>query len=400
MSFEPAPVRDWLVESGLADVGVGALLDGLCRRLADGGIGVRRCNLSFATLHPVQWASAIVWRDGRIVEAVDYPHGSDRAAVFRTSPLRLMLETRSRRLRRRLAGEGATLDFPVLAEFRDAGLTDWFALLESFGWAVDVNPLGELGIITTWATDRPGGWPAQELAVLEELAGPLALAVKAMTARGTAQELLAAYLGPRSAARVVAGQVRRGSVERTAAVILYADIRGFTDFAETAAPEEVTRRLNAAFECMGGPVAGAGGEVLKFLGDGLLAMFRPDGERDMAAVAAAALGAARDILARIAELDATEAAAGNPPLPVDIALHQGEVTYGNVGTADRLDFTVIGPAVNQAARLEGLCKEVGRRLVVSDSFVRAAPALALELRSLGRHRLRGVAEPIEVFAAD
>jgi adenylate cyclase len=189
----------------------------------------------------------------------------------------------------------------------------------------------------------------------------------------------------------------------------------------------VTRRLNAYFDCLKEPIAKAGGEILKFMGDGVLALFLT-GEgaegsgggseagagaaagsgggtaggdapprRDRAAIAAAALDAAEGILTRAATLDAAEAAAGNPPLGLDIALHEGEVTYGNVGTEDRLDFTVIGPAVNEASRLEGLCKELGHPLLVSDSFAEASPDVRARLRSVGRHRLRGVREAREVF---
>jgi adenylate cyclase len=144
-------------------------------------------------------------------------------------------------------------------------------------------------------------------------------------------------------------------------------------------------------------VHAAGGEIVKFLGDGILAGFLPPADSDRPAVAAAALAAAQDILARVDRLNAAEAAAGHPALALDIALHEGEVTYGNVGTGERLDFTAIGPVINEATRLEALCKEVGRNLLVSDSFVRAAPALRAQLQSLGHHRLRGVREPREVF---
>jgi adenylate cyclase len=311
-----------------------------------------------------------------------------------------MLETSTWHLRRRLTGDEAVLDFPVLQEFRDAGLTDWFAQFQRFGWMLAHNQVDELGTICSWATARAGGWTAADIATIEELSLSLALAVKAGSSHDTARDLLSTYLGRDAAERVLAGQVRRGSVERRGAIILYADIRGFTDFADGAAPEEVVRRLNACFDCMGAPVKAAGGEILKFLGDGLLAMFLPGEPRDMSIVAAAALAAAQDILAGIATLNQKESAAGNPPLALDIALHAGEVTYGNVGTADRLDFTVIGPAVNELSRLEGLCKEVGRHLLISDAVLRAAPALAPSLKPLGRYRLRGVSEAREVYAGD
>jgi adenylate cyclase len=394
------PLHRWLVESGLTDMGMAELFDGFCTRLVDLGVPLARGYLSFATLHPLQWAVGFVWREGRVVDAADIAHGYETAPAWQASPFRHMLETSTWHLRRRLTGDDAQLDFPVLREFRDAGLTDWFAQFQRFGWALAHNQVDELGTIFSWATARAGGWTAADIATIEALSLSLALAVKAGSSHDTARDLLSTYLGRDAAERVIAGQVRRGSVERRSAIILYADIRGFTDFADAASPEEVMRRLNACFDCMGAPVKAAGGEILKFVGDGLLALFLPEEGRDMSAAATSALAAARDILAAVGKLNEAERAAGNPPLALDIALHAGEVTYGNVGTADRLDFTVIGPAVNELSRLEGLCKEVGRHLLISDAVLRAAPALAPRLTPLGRYRLRGVSEAREVYAGD
>ncbi|HYV88764.1 MAG TPA: adenylate/guanylate cyclase domain-containing protein, partial [Candidatus Polarisedimenticolia bacterium] len=179
---------------------------------------------------------------------------------------------------------------------------------------------------------------------------------------------------------------------------LYADLRGFTNFADETAPEEVIRRLNGVFDCLGEAVQSAGGEILKFLGDGLLAVFLARDEDALQAAAEASFGAAQQAKDKVAALNAAEAAAGHAPLALDMALHAGELTYGNIGTAERLDFTVIGPAVNEATRLEALCKQIGSAILVSESFVRAAPGLGSRLRSVGLHRLRGVREPQEVFA--
>src|SRR6266540_3659607 len=260
------------------------------------------------------------------------------------------------------------------------------------------NPFG---IVLSWTTStavgRGNGWSALELAAIEELSGTLALAIKGNTAPAAAHDLLAAYLGGDAADRVSAGQVQRGTVSRIAAAILCADVRGFTNFAEETGPEEVTRRLNGIFDCVGDPVRAAGGEILKFLGDGVLAVFLPPDGANVAIVTPAALAAAREILARVEALNTTETAAGNPALSLNIALHAGEVTYGNIGTADRLDFTVIGPAVNEAARLEGLCKVLGKPILISKSFVQAAEGVREPLLSVGRHPLRGVREAQEVF---
>jgi adenylate cyclase len=389
----------WLTEAGLAGLPLVELLDGLCGRLVAAGLPLARAYLSRAAVHPLLWAMGVTWQDGRIVGAIDLGFGFEKDAAWLDSPFRHMLDKDLRQLRRRLAGDGAVVDYPVLAELRDAGLTDWVAFLHRFGWTVEHEQIGQLGAISSWATARAGGWSGGEIALLAGLAPTLALAVKAGTGHSTTRDLLTTYLGADAAERVIAGHAQRGSVTRRTAVILYADLRGFTDFADAAAPEEVTRRLNGCFDCMGEPIRAAGGEILKFLGDGLLAVFLPGAGRDVAAVAAAALDAAQDILARIARLNTAEVAAGNPALPLDIALHEGEVTYGNVGTAERLDFTVIGPTVNEAARLEALCKELGRPLLVSDALVSFAPALRPRLIALGRYRLRGVRQGREVFGA-
>jgi len=397
-SFDPIPLHAWLIEAGLANMPFAELFDDFCRRLVAAGVPISRGFLSLGALHPQRRARSVVWQEGRVVDTADFSYAQMATPGWHDSPFRHMLESRTRRLHRRLRGDGALLDFPVLSEFRAAGLTEWLALFYGFGWAVESREDGShLGTVLSWATDRPEGWSVAELAVIEELSGTLALAVQGSSTLATTRDVLATYLGVDAANRVVAGHVRRGSVGRLAAFILCADLRGFTDFAEVTAPEEVTRRLNGYFECMGEAVGAGGGEILKFLGDGILAAFLPPEGADKPAVAAAALAAAQDLLARVGRLNESEAAAGHPALALDIALHEGEVTYGNVGTAERLDFTAIGPVINETTRLEALCKELGRNLLISDSFVRAAPALRPQLRSLGRHRLRGVREPREVF---
>ena len=395
------PLHAWLIEAGTSDVAAETLLDGFCGRLAAAGVPIARGFLSIAGLHPLWRAHSLTWNDGRIVEVTDFGHATMAAAVWQTSPFRHMFETKTRRLHRRLVGGDAVLDFEVLREFRDAGMSEWLALMYGFSWSTAQPATNPFGVVLSWTTSaavgRANGWSAMELAAIEELSGTLALAIKGNIAPAAAHDLLAAYLGEDAADRVSAGQVQRGSVSRIAAAILFADVRGFTNFAEETAPEEVARRLNGIFDCLGDPVRAAGGEILKFLGDGVLAVFLPPDGENVAVVTPAALAAARETLALVEVLNATETAAGNPALSLNIALHAGEVTYGNIGTADRLDFTVIGPAVNEAARLEGLCKVLGKPILISKSFVQAAGGVREPLLSVGRHPLRGVREPQEVF---
>jgi adenylate cyclase len=398
LHIDTIPLHAWLIEAGLAGAPVEELFDGLCQRLVAAGVPIARGFLSIAGLHPQRRASSLTWREGTITDVNDFPHETMATPLWRDSPFRHMVETRTRRLHRRLTGDDVILDYPVFREFRDLGLTEWLALLHGFGSATAASQPGQLGLILSWATASAGGWNAAQLAAIEELSGTLALATKGSALPGVMHDLLAAYVGGDAADRVIAGQVQRGSVNRVAAAILYADLRGFTDFAEATAPEEVTRRLNGVFDCLGEPVRAAGGEILKFLGDGVLVVFLPKKGAGLGTVAAAALAATREILVRMAALNATESAAGRPTLVLDLALHAGDVTYGNIGTADRVDFTVIGPAVNEATRLESLCKELGEPVLISESFVRAAPGLEAQLCSVGRHRLRGVREEKEVFA--
>jgi adenylate cyclase len=395
------PLHAWLIEAGTSDVAAETLFEGFCGRLAAAGVPIARGFLSIAGLHPLRRAYSLTWNDGRIAEVTDFGHATMATAVWQTSPFRHMLETKTRRLHRRLVGDDAVLDFAVLREFRDAGMSEWLALMYGFSWSAAQPATNPFGIVLSWTTSaavgRGHGWSAPELAAIEDLSGTLALAIKGNTAPAAAHDLLTAYLGGDAADRVSAGQVQRGSVSRIAAAILFADVRGFTNFAEETVPEEVTRRLNGIFDCLGDPVRAAGGEILKFLGDGVLAVFLPPDGTNVAVVTPAALAAARETLARVEALNVTEKAAGNPALSLNIALHAGEVTYGNIGTADRLDFTVIGPAVNEAARLEGLCKELGKPILISESFVQAAQGVRELFLSVGRHPLRGVREAQEVF---
>jgi len=394
------PLHAWLIEAGTNDVAAEPLFDGFCGRLVAAGVPIARGFLSIAGLHPLRRAYSLTWHDGRIVEATHFGHATMATPVWHHSPFRHMLETKTRRLHRRLVGDDSVLDFPVLRELRDAGMSEWLALIYGFGWSA-APETNQFGVVLSWATSkavgRGNGWSALELAAIEELSGTLSLAIKGNAAPAAARDLLAAYLGGDAADRVSAGQVQRGAVSRLAAAILFADVRGFTNFAEKTAPEEVTRRLNGIFDCVGDPVRAAGGEILKFLGDGVLAVFLPPDGTNVALVTPATLAAARETLARVEALNAIETAAGNPALILNIALHAGEVTYGNIGTADRLDFTVIGPAVNEAARLEGLCKVLGRPILISESFVQAAQGVRGQLLSVGRHALRGVREAREVF---
>ena len=247
------------------------------------------------------------------------------------------------------------------------------------------------GPVLAWAVSRPLVKP--ESALLHQAARFAAAPLVGLGARATLAALLEAYLGRRGAAQVLAGRSRRETGETIRAVLLFADLRGFTELSESMAPEAVVAALDAWFDRIAGAVHAFGGEVLKFIGDGVLAIF-PIGEQPPALACDAALRAVGAAKAGMAHLADARRRQGLPSLHFGLALHLGEMLWGNVGTADRLDFTAIGPAVNLVSRLEGLCRPLGRSVLVTGA-VAAETATALVL--LGEHRLRGIAAPCAVF---
>jgi adenylate cyclase len=246
--------------------------------------------------------------------------------------------------------------------------------------------------VLAWAASR--SLTEAESSLIQEVARFAAAPLAVLAARSTLVALLEAYLGRRSAAQVLAGRLRRETGETLRAVLLYGDLRGFTELSETMAPEEVVGALGAWFDRIAGAVHAFGGEVLKFIGDGVLAIF-PIGEQNPSAACAAALRAISAARAGMAHLDVARGEQGLPPLPFGMALHLGEMLWGNIGSANRLDFTAIGSDVNLVVRLEGMCRPLGRSVLISGA---AAAEAAVTLIHLGEHVLRGIAKPCAVFA--
>ncbi len=279
------------------------------------------------------------------------------------------------------------MDFPVLAEFKQAGGTDYIAMPLKYS-------SGAINCIT-WASDRAGGFTEAEVDGLTEIAEALAIIVELQSTRRIASQLMDTYVGHRTGERVLSGAITRGATQTIHAVIWFCDLRGFTALADSLPLDRLVAMLNDYFEAIVTAVVGEGGEALKFMGDGLLAIFELNTTDDAPARCAAALRAATVASEKIAARNLDRRAAGEPEIRFGLALHLGEVTYGNIGAPKRLDFTVIGPAVNHAARLEKIASELGRHVVTSASFAAAAQS---SFESLGMHHLRGVTEPQEVFA--
>jgi adenylate cyclase len=393
----------WAVRQGLLGAAAEELFAGLCRRLADAGVPLWRTFAAMRTLHP-QWGGyGYSWqRDEDAIELLQF--GRRDGPAWLESPFAHLLRQANARtgvqepwlhLRRHLTGPDAQLDFPVLEELAAEGGSDYFAEIVGFG--AEQDPSYGTGVAYSFATDRPGGFYDDDLALLQAVLPALSLAMMSYAGHTIASSLLAAYLGNDAGRRVHSGEIERGSVESLRAVLWYADIRGFTGIADVTAGGAVVELLNEVFETLTASLRRRG-QVLKFMGDGMLATF-PLGEKGGERICREALDAAAEAQRTLDRLSFMRAAAGKPVAEVDIALHIGEVLYGNVGAVDRLDFTVIGPAVNEVARIETLCEPLGHRILVSAELA-AAVGDSHRLEPLGSHQLRGVSEPRAIYALE
>ncbi len=393
----------WAVREGLRGASAYDLFDGYCQRLVIHGTQLWRAHAAMETLHPQWHGYGYTWRrDLNAIEPEQYAHGSTEGSDFATSPLNaLILRAREGEdnpsMRRRLEEGPDQRDFPALKEFFASGATDYLAQLFLYGKEADRSQGS--GIVYSFTTDRKGGFRDDDATLVQATLPVLSLAMKAHAGHVIASGLLATYLGADAGQRVHAGAIERGSVEKLRAVIWYADIRGFTPISDATPGAAVVDLLNDVFETLTSSLRPRGGQVLKFIGDGMLATF-PFVGASRAETCRRALDAAIEAMQKLDAMNAARAAAGAPVASVDLALHLGEVLYGNVGATDRLDFTVIGPAVNEVARIEALCEPLDRAVLVSAEFAAAAADCGSRLEPLGRHALRGVREPKEIFALD
>lgn len=381
------PVMNWLLDEGrntghrMRDFGTA-----LCREMVAAGIPVTRAFCGVRTLHPLVAATGYIWRHGQEAERVLASWEDTERPEFNDNPFMRALET-GEIVRRRLNPADGPLDYQILAELRDDGMTDYVALPLTFSDG-SPNPL-------SFQTDAPDGFSDDDIEALVRISKVMALIVEAESRNRVAQQVLDTYVGRRTGRRVLSGAIRRGAGETIRAVVWFSDLRGFTALTETLPRDTLIELLNSYFEIMGAAVTKEEGEILKFLGDGMLAIFELDDGATAQERCAAALRAVAAAQAAIADANAARQASGKPAITGNIALDLGELSYGNIGAPDRLDFTVIGPAVNEAARLQALAGEIGEPVVISQSF---ADALGTPLRALGDHPLKGVSEPQAVFA--
>lgn len=375
-------VQDWLLRAPHVDDGGVSFMHGLVEQLRGRGLPLWSCNFSLMTKHPELVWRTVQWTEDGGVKTIERSREGLLRPYFTASPF-ARLRQGVPELRVRL--DPGPLPFPICEDLRARGATDYFAQALPFC-------TGEIGHVS-WATRAPDGFSEEAVSALRDLTAALGQRLELESAYYATGALLEVYLGRNAGRRVVEGGFRRGTGELIDAAIWFCDLRGFTMLSDERTPEVVVQTLDEYFDHVAGVVMASGGEVLKFIGDAILAIFPVVG--DARAPCRSALAAAEGALAALRTLNEQRAARGEAALGLGIALHLGRVMYGNIGARNRLDFTVISSSVNEACRLEALCKPLGTPLTLSEAFVNALEPPGIV--DLGHHALKGVRAPIRVF---
>jgi adenylate cyclase len=396
----------WLTQAGLAGIPETDIVTAFCDRCVAAGIPLGRAHVFIDTLHPVHEGRLFRWgytdespvhEYGRTsVDGLDasVPISLDAQAtnIWLRSAFYTMLQTDASLLRRRL-NIGTKDEFSLLAEWLAAGMTDYVAIINRFAAE---GIIGEMdAVYSSWGATRPDGFTDGQIAALKRVVPYLALAIKSVSLARMTRTLMETYLGRDAGQRVLSGRIVRGIAERIDAVIWFSDLRGFTHITDTA-PEQVIPLLNDYSDVIVSAIHEHGGDVLKLIGDGTLAIFTAE---DRTHACKAALSAAIAARQGVAELKRRRAAEGKPVTDMYLGLNVGKVFYGNVGSRERLDFTVLGPAVNEASRIAAMCRSVDQPVLMSAAFADVGE-IKRRLVSVGRYALRGVSHSQELFTLD
>lgn len=374
---DSTPFLEWLASDLAPSENLASLIERFGQGLAEQGVSVARISAWLPTSHPELWGTQIVWVKGSAAEVILRPHDITQTDAYLNTPGQAVYDSPGKPLRWRLEGNAHDLPFPLLQKFAAEGYTDYymrpFLLHNEQAWVALLSR-------------QPGGFSEVELSTTEELCRQMGWKVRVAVSHEGLASLLRVYLGHNAAQRVLEGQFRRGTGSTLDAAIWFCDLRGFTQLSDATPPTEMVKVLDEYFETVAGAIEDAGGEILKFIGDAVMAVF--PFQTDKASVCRKALQAADQVFAQLAKRS-------GPPLQIGVGLHCGEVYYGNIGGRSRLDFTVIGAAVNETCRIESMCKELGHPLLMSAQFAQHLESTTVT--SLGQHRLKGVSQPREVF---
>lgn len=374
-------IGDWLIREARLLDNNREVLEEFCERVADAGVPIDRVSLHQRAFHPQYRGVSRIWRPGRKLEELYLDHGIEKTATYLESPVRGVIEQRDS-YEWRLDGN-APLPFPLFDELRDDGYTHYAIAPLVYG--------ADMVSALSWATRRAGGFSDGEMKFFRDILPSYAAVAEAKALRRFIGGLLDTYVGREAGRLILDGQVRRGDTRTITAALMLIDLRDFSMMSDRLSPHAVIRILNQYFDCVMPPIRERGGEVVEIMGDGVLAIFRHNREHNAADACAAALDAANAGLAALAERNQRHPAT---PVNAGIALHYGTVSYGNIGSDDRLDFTVIGPDVNLTSRIERLCRELDRSLIMSEAF---AETLQQPMWEIGHFELRGFARMVRLY---
>jgi adenylate cyclase len=384
---EIAPLLAWLEGPGRRLIETEAFIEALGEQLIEIGLPIDRITTGIPMLHPQIASSSVVWEPERLAHERQWQMTSLTRSMYERSPLYVIYRGDGP-VRVNVTPEPQPEEFGIVQDLREDGFTDYIGLPAPFSD-------GTIKAMT-FATRQAGGFADSDIAALQVLMPHFAYLLEIQTLRRTARVLLDTYVGRISGQRVLQGQIKRGQGEDVRAILWFSDLRGFTELSDALSNQELIGLLNDYFGALTRAVEEQQGETLKFIGDAMLAIYPIATASSGRKAALRSLASARAAQARIAEINLARQSAGQATIQWGLALHVGEVHYGNIGGETRLDFTVIGPAVNLAARLQSLSARLGEGCVISDDFA-ALLRDRSELRDLGTHELKGVAEKRQVY---
>jgi adenylate cyclase len=387
----------WITEAGLAGGSETEMLAGFCERAVAAGLPLGTLVVVLDTLHPTHEGHAVRWRRNE-PETVFIEYGrtnqGEAAENWRRSTFYRLFASGETYLRERLTDE-TLARYWNLEPDRAAGMTEFLGVLTRFG---PTGTIGEMDCLySAWFTDLDRGFDDREIAAIKRLVPFVAGAIKSVALGRVARTLAETYLGRDASQLVLGGRIERGVADRIEAVLWFSDLSGYTRITDSAPPEQIIPLLNDYAEVIVSAIRDQGGDVLKLMGDGVLAIFTSDDRAKACATAISAVLAAEQGIAALNELRAAEQL---PTTRMYVGLHIGDVFFGNIGSKDRLDFTVVGPAVNEASRIAAMCRSADQKMLVSAAFASALGNGGARLVSVGRYALRGVKRPQELFTLD
>lgn len=378
----------WLYAEAVAFDDSMKLISALAEKLIDMGIPVDRATTAIRLLHPIVRAEAAVWTSDGTAQLQRYLASDEIEEEYEKSPFKVVHDTK-RPVQVKITAEVQEKEFGITPDLRERGFTEYFAVPLPFSD-------GTIKVMS-FATKAPDGFAADHLKIMEDIARPVAMICELKTLRRTAETLLDTYVGSRAGHRVLDGKIERGEGEWISAVVCFVDLRGFVAISNTLAADKLIPFLNAYFGAITKAVEDHGGEVLKFIGDEVLAIFPYESEEGAETAAVQALHAARDMISLIDEFNQQKTCSETPLMKAGIALSAGDVFFGNVGGDTRLDFTVIGPVVNLASRMAALAKDLDARILVSDAI---ADIMKCRDGHFGTYQVKGFEDPISVYSPE